>query len=1243
MRSTFHRVSLGSIVVVLGLALSAVPSSGQIPLATDAPQPLSPEESAKRFQLPKGFRIELVAAEPLVADPVAIDFDAQGRIFVCEIHGYNLEGYLDVLELNKTGVLDKAVRRILASPEATKMAAANQYGTVKLLEDADGDGRMDRVSVWADRLPPCYGVVAARDGVVVLCAPDILYLADRDGDGKAEVREKLFTGFGVYELWSRISNPRWGLDNWIYAANGIQSGGTIRGPAYPNGLPIPSTTFRFKPDGSVLEPTSGSASGFGLAIDDWGDRFLVTNQQHALFVAPLPYRAMIRNPYYAAPDAVVNISTYGHPARLFPTSQPDPWRLARSKDPAWVRFYGVAEATANGFFTAASGQAIYLGVQFPGEYYGNHFSVDNAQNLIHRCLLSPDGVLYAARRAPGEEQKEFLTSTEQWFRPVNLMTGPDGTLYVVDMYRAIIEDYSAIPRWLQQIYIESLVAGADKGRIWRIVAETGPSKDDSATPRPGKAAPGSLGKRRPSPNLTTATTRELVEEFSSVTWWRRRTAQRLLVERGDKAAVPLAAAVVREGKSPQARLHALYTLEGLGAIEPALLLAALSDPHFAMRTHALALAEPWLDKEPRLLEKAIELAGDLHPRVLLQAALTLGTTKDARAVAALEQIAARHGADRWIQAAILSSAAESAAELLKSILRRPSEAGQGRSLVPALASTVGARHRDAELGGVLEAVAAVPGDDATQLQVAALSGLLEGLKRSKSQSVELGVGQLALRSLLNHPSPKVAELALAVAGRVQLRQSSEMQAALAAAATLALDGSRDVEQRLRAISMLSGSRFAELEPTVTRLLDWRQPLEIQLAAIGAVAAVDDPRVADLLLGIWPTSTPKVQAAAIEAVFRRQNRLPALLDALESKKIPIAGLEPIRRAQLLENPNPQIRQRAKAILAAPAESNDRREVMARYLAALANPRNTAHGRQVFEKQCSKCHQAEGKGFAVGPDLSSSTRRSDEMLVSDVLEPSNQITAGYNQYSVITEDGRIFTGVLAAETATSVTLRKENAVDDVILRKDIEQMAASTNSMMPENLEKELTPQDVADLVAYLREAFGQAPPPSVVLFEDESDLLAALREGEGAARLELADKHSGTAALRMAPLQRSNARIPGWQYRIAENPGPNEFRYLRFAWKSPGGHGVMIELAADGQWPPAERPLRRYYAGKNTTGWAAVQVAPDPPREWTTVTCDLWKDFGAFTLTGIAPTAMGGDALFDRIELLRSLETAAPSK
>jgi hypothetical protein len=159
----------------------------------------------------------------------------------------------------------------------------------------------------------------------------------------------------------------------------------------------------------------------------------------------------------------------------------------------------------------------------------------------------------------------------------------------------------------------------------------------------------------------------------------------------------------------------------------------------------------------------------------------------------------------------------------------------------------------------------------------------------------------------------------------------------------------------------------------------------------------------------------------------------------------------------------------------------------------------------------------------------------------------------------------------------------------------------------------------------------------MLFEDEPELVAALSEGGGGAALVTTDRFSGTAALRIRPPQRHSARIAGWRHRIVEKPGLGEYRYLRFAWKSAGAHGVMIELAASGAWPPADRPLRRYHAGKNTSGWQAVEVSPTVPGEWTVVTVDLWKDFGPFTLTGIAPTAMGGDALFDRIELLRTLE------
>jgi putative heme-binding domain-containing protein len=374
---------------------------------------------------------------------------------------------------------------------------------------------------------------------------------------------------------------------------------------------------------------------------------------------------------------------------------------------------------------------------------------------------------------------------------------------------------------------------------------------------------------------------------------------------------------------------------------------------------------------------------------------------------------------------------------------------------------------------------------------------------------------------------------------------------------------------------------------------------------------------------------------MDALFQRQDRLLPLLEALEAGVVPIASLEPIRRAQLLENPRDQIRQRAQKLLAGEHIRQDRREVTARYTAALASSRSAERGRKVYETHCAKCHQVAGSGHVVGPDLSSTTRRTDEMLVADVLDPSNQITVGFNSYTVLTEEGRIYSGVLSAETATSVTLRREESAEDTILRRNIDEMAASPISMMPENLEKEVTAQDLVDLIAFLREAFG-APSTHITLFEDERSFVELLTQGEGRVILETADAFSGTAALLVTPPQRWNVEIPGWAYPIRENPGPGEYRYLRLAWKSRGGTGVMIELADRGRWPGAEEPLRRYYSGENQTPWAATQVATENPREWTEVTCDLWKDFGDFTLTGIAPTAIGGEALFDRIQLWRTL-------
>ncbi len=1199
-----HWLLRGVLVAALwcgGLSGSVCPA--QVRLATDRPEPHSPEESVELLRVPEGFRVEVVASEPHLADPVDIDFDARGRIFVAEIHGYNLEGYWEIVELNKTGVLDRKVRRLMDAPEeARKRAAKEQYGTVKLLEDTDGDGRVDKSSVWADRLRPCYGVVAARDGVIAVCPPDIFYLADRDGDGKAEVKQRLY-GSGGGPMWNRPSNPRWNVNNWIYFDGGS----------------------RFKPDGSGLEPATGSGQ-FGQAVSDWGDRFFCVQVRPALHAVPLPYRYLARNPFYPAEANTESLFQYN---RVYPSSQPHPWRLKRSQDPAWVKFYGAAEATANGFWTAACGPEIYRAAAFPPEYRGSYFICENAQNFINRSLLERDGAGYRIRRVPEDEQhkREFLTSTEQWFRPVNLTVGPDGALYIVDMYREIIEDYSAIPRFLQQQYVESLIAGSDRGRIYRVVAEE------------------TAGQRKF--DLNEASIDELVGELSSSNPCWRQTAQRLLVERADPSAVGPLGTLVREGKTPQARLHALYTLGGLGALEPALVDHALGDSHYAVRVHSLRLSERWLDKSPDLIYKVFAMVEDPDPAVRLQLALTLGESKDPRAVEALGRLAVARADEKWMTDAILSSVADSADRLLGIILKSAGEAGKAARLVGPLAAVIGARHKDEEIGALLKRIAATKDGQPALFQVPCLEGLIEGLKRGKPKPLTSAEGQAALARLLGGPSSRVQELAVAVAGLVKLQEGQEFRKALEAAGKVALDEERAIKDRLTAIHLLRAAPFSLLDELAEELLDARQPLEVQLAAIDAVAAAEEPQVAERLLANWQSYTPKVRQAAVEAILGRKNRLPILFDAIQKNQVQASALAAMHRIQLTEHPDSQLRERAKSLLSGQGRNKGLEEIIARYRAALSDTRNVGHGKAAFEKHCAKCHKLQGKGFEVGPDLATIVNRADDTLVSDVLEPSREITVGFQNYTVVTEDGRIFTGVLAAETATGVKLRKEEAAEQTILRRDIDEMAASPLSMMPEGMEKEVSPQDLADLIAYLRQSLGPVSPPVATLFDDEPQLVQMLTSGSGSARLEPTDHFSGGASLAVTPPQRFHERIPGWEYRIAENPAPGQFRYIRFAWKSRAGEGVMIELAADGAWPPANQPLRRYYSGRNTTGWEAVEVSAQSPDQWIIVTRDLWKDFGSFTLTGIAPTAMGGEALFDQIELLRTLhpvdEIRSPSR
>jgi putative heme-binding domain-containing protein len=575
------------------------------------------------------------------------------------------------------------------------------------------------------------------------------------------------------------------------------------------------------------------------------------------------------------------------------------------------------------------------------------------------------------------------------------------------------------------------------------------------------------------------------------------------------------------------------------------------------------------------------------------------------------------------------------------ILATRNEKKNAEALLQPLAAVVGARRQAEEVSTLLRVAQEFRGADSTRVSL--LAGLAEGLGRTRSEKMVSVEGVRAVERLLEGSSPQVKQHTLRIAGLLQINDAPGIRAVRAAAVKTTLDASRPETERTAALDVLTGAPASDLEP-LHALLSPRQPLDLQVATVQVLGSADGTGIVPILLKDWPAYTPRVRTAIVDAICSRQDRLPLLLDAIEKGIVEPSSLPLLRQTQLLENPNVKVRDRANTLLARRATSDERASVLQRYQAGLTLKRDTKRGKQVFEQQCMKCHQLNGRGSAVGPDLAAAQNRPDESLLIDILDPSSTISAGYKTYLVVTQNGRSYSGVLAAETATSITLRREKGEQDVILRKDIDQMAATSQSLMPEGLEKEISPQDMANLFGYLREALGPNP-NRLLLFDDEPAFVAALKEGEGMATLTSEDKFTGKACLRVTPPQRFAAQIPGWNYRIVEKPGPGEYRYLRLAWKTPQGSGVLLELADGGRWPAAQKPRCRIYSGKNTTAWKAVQISTEAPREWVVVTVDLWKQFGPLTFTGIAPTAMGGAAYFDRIELLQMLEdeSSAPSK
>jgi len=1019
-------------ILLIISGLLAAPCNGEIQKASDAPRPLSPEESAERIRLPGGFRIELVASEPIVEEPSCIAWDERGRLFVCELHGYNIEGHIDTEELNKTGKLDNTVRRVrweFQGGPIAEAAAKRQTGTVKLLTDTNGDGVMDKATVWADDLPPCYGIVPANGGVIVTCAPHIMFFADRDGDGKPEVRETLFTGFGIDTLERGINSPIWGLDGWIYVGSG-SGGGTVTGPRLKNHFDVGTSDFRIRPDGSSIERVNGNVSTFGLTMNDIGDRFPSSGGTPVRYALPLPHRYLARNPHLPSPRGIHTASDYNRGFRL---SKPHPWRVKRRSDPAWVKFYGERETNSN-FFSGGCSTTYYGGDLFPEQYHGNLFYCEPSLNLIHRTVLARDRAGYKASRAPEEKESEFLASTDQWFRPVNLRIGPDGALYIVDMYREIIEDYSAIPRFLQQQY--GLDQGKAHGRIWRLL--------------PKDATPLAI------PDFSILNAAELAEELGNGNPWRRETAQRLLIERTDKIAMETLANQL--DRPWRGAIRTLNTLAEIDTLTPSHGLKALEHDHHGVRVHALRVSERFLSENEAIRSRVFAMVDDPDPSVRLQLALTLGALQTEESADRLASLLHQYGKDRWMEAAILSSINGENGSWLAL-----------RKNIPALGTTMAGR-RDSQ--AVMHQLLRLNHLD-PESRVPFLRGLVAGASQGDAPWPEPTNGwdgiAAQLAAMITSSNAELRKLAYELSAKLPFDFSGHLEKLLSSAKKQALNEDSRPALRLPAIERLSLAPFEIFEPVATQLLNPNQAPAVRLAAIVALGKSRDQRVGASLIKAWPSLTPKSRTAALDTLFSQTNRLPALLDALEKNTIHVGDLSSVHRAILLQS---EFAERAKKLFETINSDAGQAKRIARYQTALSLKPDEAKGKTVYRENCLVCHKLGEEGNDIGPSLASIGSKPNETILMDILDPNGKIDPEYKLYLVTTSTGTSHTGLLTDESATSLTLKRLDGGTETILRKNIATLAATEASLMPANLHEQITPAEMANLIAFLRSGFAK---------------------------------------------------------------------------------------------------------------------------------------------------------------------------
>ena len=936
---------------------------------TDGSKPMSPQQSLRAIRTSGKFAVDLVAAEPLVSDPVAMAFGPDGKLWVAEMLDY---------PSGKTGKFEPG-------------------GRIRFLEDTNGDGIFDRATTFLDGLPFPTGVIPWRKGVLVTAAPDILYAEDTDGDGKADIVKKLYSGFGTDNYQARVNGLAYGLDGWVYGSCGL-FGGKILSQRTGKTIALGDRDFRINPDTGEIEAASGRTQQ-GRVRNDWDDWFGCDNSNLGWHYA-LADHYLRRNPHVAPPNPVVSLPAGPDPNRLFPARVP---QLFPRSGPA-------------GRTTAACGIGIYRDDRLGGEFTGNTFTCEPVNLLVHRRVLKPSGSTFQGVRSAVDVDREFLSSTDTWFRPVQATTGPDGGLWIADMYRFVIEH----PRWIPPADLAKVDprAGAGLGRIYRVRPEGDAPK---AWPRLDKLDAGGLVAALDSPN-----------------GWQRDMVTEWLVWGDAKSAAPLLVKFLKDSKRPEARLHALAALDRLGGLTKESVAAALADDHAGVRRQAIRLSEPFLKADATIAATVSKLTADADAQVRLQAAYSLGMWRNAGAGEPLANLVRSHGDDPFLLAAVISGLNK---DNFRAFVERPEVVKLlDTPLLASMIATAIGLGDDQVMAALLERITTGEGGMYRAWQFTALDTVLDAWTRSGKRK--------------EWPAP--------------------VNAALAAARGTASDPKADITLRVAAVRLFGrdADRRADDLAALGALLVPQNPAPLQAAAVAALSRLPEDRAADALLGGWAGYTPALQMQALAALLARETWIPKVLSALAAGKLPASAVPAGKRQALLTHSDAKLRLQAEKVFAGAVNAN-RQLVIGNFRKEMPKSGDAARGKEAFKKTCAACHRLESIGHAVGPDLAALENKSAEYLLTEILDPNRNLDNRYLEYSASTTDGRTVAGLLASESSAAITLRLADGKESTILRADLDSLKSKGRSLMPEGLEKDIPPAVMADLIAYLG-GLGQVP-------------------------------------------------------------------------------------------------------------------------------------------------------------------------